>query len=92
MMEQRDEDNGHDADAFRRETGDWFYHGIITRLSRGNERGVVRSANGREIPFILSYVVLLGASAADLYEGMRVGFDLSWTSRGLRVTKIKVYS
>ena len=26
----------------------------------------------------------------DLTEGMEVGFDVGWTSRGLRVTKIKI--
>ncbi|MBI2209862.1 MAG: hypothetical protein HYU47_04565 [Deltaproteobacteria bacterium] len=29
---------------------------------------------------------------ADLKEGQEVGYDLGWTSKGLRVTKIKTYS
>jgi hypothetical protein len=43
---------------------------------------------------VFAYVTLLGAPRHDLrflFEGMRVGFDVGWTSHGLRVTVIKVY-
>jgi hypothetical protein len=55
--------------------------------------GVVRAESGREIPFSFEFVVLLGEAKkpADLKEGQEVGYDLGWTSKGLRVTKIKVY-
>jgi len=38
-------------------------------------------------------VVLLGEAKkpADLSEGQEVGYDLGWTSKGLRVTTIKAY-
>ena len=50
--------------------------------------GVVRSATGREISFAAAHVVLTGSIRRfeDLREGMPVGFDVGWTSRGLRVT------
>ncbi len=74
--------------------GDRFYQGVIQTITWGNETGVVRSNSGKTFPFVFDYVTLLGAPRHDirfLFEGMRVGFDVGWTSRGLRVTVIKVY-
>jgi len=46
---------------------------------------------GREILFSFQHVVLLGQRRRfdDLREGMTVGFDVGWTSRGLRVTVLR---
>jgi hypothetical protein len=72
------------------EKGDYFYHGVIARLFRGNAMGIVRTESKREIPFSFEHVILLGnAKIEDLKEGMAVGYDVSWTSSGLRVSKIK---
>jgi hypothetical protein len=50
--------------------------------------GIVRSATGREIPFAAAHVIVTGPlhRFEDLREGMSVGFDVGWTSKGLRVT------
>ena len=64
-----------------------FYRGILIRLARGGGRGVVRSVRtGRELPFEREHAVVLGD--VELREGMTVGYDVGWTSRGLRVTKV----
>lgn len=73
--------------------GELFYRGTLIRLSRGGSSGVVRSAHsGREVPFEREHVAILGAAGAsgavELQEGMAVGYDVGWTSRGLRVTKL----
>jgi len=73
--------------------GELFYRGTLIRLSRGGGAGVVRSAHdGREIPFEREHVLVLGGGSEgtppDLREGMAVGYDVGWTSRGLRVTKL----
>jgi hypothetical protein len=74
------------------ESGELFYRGTLLRFARGTGRGVVRSASsGREVPFELLHVVFLGSPIGEqleLHEGMDVGYDVGWTSRGLRVTKI----
>ncbi len=72
--------------------GDSFYHGIVCALQRGAQRGTIRSASGREIPFVFAHVTMLGSHRRfdDLYEGLHVGFDVSWTSRGLRVCVIRI--
>jgi len=73
--------------------GELFYRGTLIRLSRGGGAGVVRSArDGREIPFERQHVTVLGdpggSGQVELREGMPVGYDVGWTSRGLRVTKL----
>ena len=73
---------------------DLFHHGVISKLFSSNNLGVVRTESGREVQFSFDLVILLGAAQkpADLKEGMEVGYDLGWTSKGLRITKIKVFT
>jgi hypothetical protein len=70
-----------------------FYRGTIVRLYPGSRTGVVRTGNGRDVRFVLADVRLLGGDAAfhALREGMEIGFDLGWTSHGVRVTAIKIF-
>jgi cold shock CspA family protein len=67
---------------------DRFYAGTIKKLFPGAGMGIVLSASGREITFAAAHVILTGAVRRfeDLREGMTVGFDVGWTSKGLRVT------
>jgi hypothetical protein len=69
-----------------------FYQGTIVRLYPGTERGILHTGNGRDVLFVAADVRILGTSGgfAAIREGMRVGFDLGWTSRGMRVTVIRV--
>jgi len=73
---------------------DLFHHGVISKLFPSNNMGVVRTESGREVQFSYDLIILLGEvqKTADLREGMEVGYDLGWTSNGLRITKIKVYA
>lgn len=73
-------------------SGDRFYRGTVLKLSPGAQRGTIRSASGRNIPFVFPHVTLVGPHRRfeDLSEGMQVGFDVSWTSKGLRVSVIRI--
>jgi hypothetical protein len=64
-----------------------FYRGTICKLHRSPERGKVRGASGREIPFTFAHVTMAGTRRRfqDLREGLQVGYDLGWTSKGVRV-------
>jgi hypothetical protein len=69
---------------------------MIMRLDRVRGRGAVRSHQGREVPFEFPFVEIAGAALGGRYpgidllrEGDSVGFDVGWTSSGLRVTMIK---
>jgi hypothetical protein len=73
-----------------------FYRGMIMRLDRVRGRGAVRSHQGREVLFEFPFVEIAGAPLGGrfpgidlLSEGDSVGFDVGWTSSGLRVTTIK---
>lgn len=73
--------------------GDFYHQGVITKLFPSNNTGVVRTESGRELTFSYELVILYGEtqSPLDLKVGEQVGYDLGWTSSGLRVTKIKTY-
>jgi hypothetical protein len=76
------------------EGGERFYRGVITRVYYGSESGTLRSeTSGREYRFKFPFVEIRGPipRIGGLREGMSVGFDVGWTSGGLRVTVIKVY-
>jgi hypothetical protein len=73
--------------------GDFYHQGVITKLFPSNNTGVVRTESGRELTFSYDLVILCGEakSALDLKVGEPVGYDLGWTSGGLKITKIKTY-
>lgn len=71
-----------------------YYIGIIERVYYGSESGILASeATGRRYQFRVPFVDILGPipKVSGLREGMRVGFDLAWTSRGIRVSTIRVF-
>lgn len=73
---------------------DLFYHGVISKIFWRYETGIVRSDSGKEFSFSFQFVTLLGVPRQDmrfLREGLPVGFDVGWTSKGLRVMVIKIY-
>ena len=79
-----------DSDSYVEPT-ERFYRGTIVKLDYGRRAGLVRTGNGREVRFAVPFVEILdGRRFEDLSEGASVGFDLGWTSRGLRVTQIKI--
>jgi hypothetical protein len=73
--------------------GDFFHQGVITKLFPSNNTGVVRTESGRELTFSYDLVILCGEakSPLELKVGETVGYDLGWTSNGLRITKLKTY-
>jgi len=85
--------NGDDENPKSRTRTDLYYHGVISKLFPSNNMGLVRAESGREIPFSYQFVVITGTAKSpdDLKEGQEIGYDLGWTSNGLRVTKIKTY-
>ena len=73
--------------------GDFYHQGVITKLFPSNNIGVVRTESGRELTFSYDLVILVGVakSPLELKVGELVGYDLGWTSNGLRITKLKTY-
>jgi hypothetical protein len=73
--------------------GDFYHQGVISKLFPSNNIGVVRTESGRELTFSYDLVILVGVakSPLELKVGELVGYDLGWTSNGLRITKLKTY-
>jgi len=88
-----------DAERDRDETDsspsrDRYYAGTIAHVYYGSESGtLVSTTSGREYHFKYPFVQIIGPipRVDGLREGMSVGFDVGWTSRGLRVTVIRVW-
>ena len=90
---RRDRRSRRPAPAAEAPASDRFYRGVITRVYYGSESGTLTSeASGREYHFKYPFVEIRGPIPRidGLRQGMSVGFDVGWTSRGLRVTVIKV--
>jgi hypothetical protein len=76
-----------------------FYRGLIVFLDTVRGHGAIRTYSGREISFQFPYVRVVGAPIGGRAPGIErlrrgdiVGFDVGWTSKGLRVTTIKPIS
>lgn len=82
-----------EKDSLTSPRGDFYHQGVITKLFPSNNTGVVRTESGRELTFSYELVILCGEvhSPLELKVGDPVGYDLGWTSSGLRVTTIKTY-
>lgn len=82
-----------DDNSLKSSRGDFYHQGIITKLFPSNNTGVVRTENGRELTFSYDLVILCGEakSPLELKVGEQIGYDLGWTSSGLRITKLKTY-
>jgi hypothetical protein len=94
---KRSQTGDNEREAFDRERfPDGFYLGLIVFLDPVRGRGLIRSYSGRELRFEFPFVSVVGAPIGGRYPGIdllhqgdRVGFDVGWISKGLRVTKIK---
>lgn len=84
---------GETGDQPSSELGPLAYVGTVVRWSPESGTGAVRTATGRELEFDLQHAVVLGTLVAGprawtISTGQSVGYDVGWTSRGLRVTKL----
>ena len=76
------------------EPAESYYRGVISRVFYGSESGTLTSeTTGKTYHFRQPSVRIIGPipRVDGLREGMRVGFDVGWTSRGLRVSVIRVF-
>ena len=72
---------------------DKFRKARIVKYFPQSGYGFVRDERGKEIYFHLDELRMVGTKRdpRHVYEGASVGIDISRTSRGLRVTKLKLY-
>lgn len=71
---------------------DSFTKGDVVKLFPQQGFGFLRRPQGDDVYFSRAELHLVGEKDwAELLEGMRVGFDVAWTSKGLHITKLKIY-
>lgn len=71
---------------------DNFPKGRIVKYFPHQGYGFILSRAGKEIYFNISEVdFVAGRTVESIHVGSIVGFDVSWTSHGLHVKRLKVY-
>ena len=71
---------------------DLFPKAQVSKYFQFQRYGFIMDARGKEIFFNLQELDFVGAKGKeDLKVGAHVGYDVSWTSSGLHVKKLKIY-
>lgn len=72
---------------------DLFVKGEVASFFPNQGKGSVKTKSAEEMPFDLKEISLIGPKGESRYLGVgaRVGFDASSTSKGKRITKLKIY-
>jgi len=74
----------------RVDEGDFFRKGEIVSFQPRQGHGEVENDRGLRIPFNLHEVSVMG-DPTNIGAGLRIGYDASRISGGLRVTILKIY-
>lgn len=72
---------------------DLFPKGEVVKFFPNQEYGFIRDQHGRDVYFHLGEIDFVGPKNSEQYikAGAKVGYDLSWTSHGQHVRKLKIY-
>lgn len=81
----------HCSAAARVDEKDFFVKADIVKYYPHIGAGLLRNDRNEEIEFILSELELSG-NKKQIQVGSRVGYDAMTSSKGLRATKLKIYS
>ncbi|MBI4211847.1 MAG: hypothetical protein HY540_04335 [Deltaproteobacteria bacterium] len=71
---------------------DAFSKGTIIKYYPRQGFGLLENVRGEHISFSLAELDVVGPKdKKSLKRGLRVGYDVGWTSKGLHVSKLKIY-
>lgn len=72
---------------------DLFPKGEVVKFFPGQDYGFIRDQHKRDIYFHLNELDFVGPKNSKEYlkVGGKIGYDLSWTSHGQHVRKLKIY-
>jgi|GEM_PF-1353986 len=70
-----------------------YYRGRIAKFNPSTGYGFVELTTGTHLFFYLEQIRLEGDHnrKSDVRPGKTVGFDVGWTERGIRISKMKIY-
>ncbi len=78
--------------AFRKAPEDRFSKGRIVKYFPQSHYGFIKDRRGKDIYFNVDELRFSGEKGREfLKEGIEVGYDVAWTSKGLHISKIKIY-
>ena len=69
-----------------------YPEGKITNFFPEKGYGFITNQKGEKIFFFLPEVDTMGCRAEDIRKGMRVGYDVSLTAKGRRISRMKILS
>lgn len=72
---------------------DLFPKGEVAKFFSNQDYGFIKDQHGRDVYFHLGELDLVGPKGSKAYikVGAKVGYDLSWTSHGQHVRRLKIY-
>lgn len=72
---------------------DLFPKGEIVKFFQNQDYGFIRDQHGADVYFHLNELDLVGPKNSKNFikVGAKIGYDLSWTSHGQHVRKLKIY-
>jgi cold shock CspA family protein len=69
-----------------------YPEGEITNFFPDKGYGFITNEKGEKIFFFLPEVDTMGCRVNDIRKGMRVGYDVSLTGKGRRISRMKILS
>ena len=69
-----------------------YPEGKITNFFPEKGYGFITNQKGEKIFFFLPEVDTMGCRAEDIRKGIRVGYDVSLTAKGRRISRMKILS
>lgn len=72
---------------------DLFPKGVVVKFFENQDYGFIKDQHGHDIYFHLNELDFIGPknNRSFIKVGNKVGYDLSWTSHGLHVRRLKIY-
>lgn len=78
--------------AYRKAPEDKFSKGRVMKYFPQSKYGFLKDNRGRDVYFNVDEVRFVGNKGREaLKEGIEVGYDVSWTSHGRHIARIKIY-
>lgn len=78
--------------AFRKAPEDRFSKGRVVKYFPQSHYGFIKDKRGKDVYFNVDELRFSGEKGREyLKEGIEVGYDVAWTSKGLHISKIKIY-
>lgn len=72
---------------------DFFPKGMVAKFFENQDYGFIKDQHGQDVYFHLNELDFVGPknNRSFIKVGSKIGYDLSWTSHGQHVRRLKIY-